>query len=196
MGDYFERIVDIEVTAAEADALAARMLEWMFSRRLLSREMSGDAMYSLEVDKGYVPGPDWPQITEDWGEWIPGPVAVIVGRADHFGGQGAIEPDSAVCPHCHAKTVIIDYPQRWEADPAVWQPFRDAIDEWKQTGVGAVACHCCGDVVPVTEWHWPSGFALGALAFDFWGWPPLTDSFRTEFAAHLRHRIDHQTGKF
>ncbi|MGO4613905.1 hypothetical protein AB4305_06990 [Nocardia sp. 2YAB30] len=196
MGDYFERIVDVEVTAAEADVLAARMLDWMVSRRLLSREMSGEAMYSLSVDNGYAPGPDWAQITQEWGDWIPGPVAVIVGRADHFGGQGAIEPDSAVCPHCQAKTLIIDYPQRWEADPEAWQPFRDGIDAWKQTGVGAAGCNTCAVAVPVTEWHWPSGFALGALAFDFWGWPPLTDSFITEFGARLGHRISHQMGKF
>jgi hypothetical protein len=197
MGDYFERIVDIEVTIADADAVAARMLDWMVSRRLLSREMSGETMYSLGVDEGYVPGPDWAQVTEKWGDdWIPGPVAVIVGRDDHHGGQGAIEPESAACPHCHAKTVIIDYPQQWEADPEIWRPFQTGIDAWKQSGVGAVACNSCGDATPVTEWEWPSGFALGALAFDFWGWPPLTDTFITEFSAQLGHSIEHHTGKF
>ncbi|MFD0364971.1 hypothetical protein ACFQZZ_26335 [Nocardia sp. GCM10030253] len=196
MGDYFERIVDIEVTATEADAVAARMLDWMISRRLLSREMSGDAMYSLGVDEGYVPGSDWAQVTQEWGDWIPGPVAVIVGRDDHYGGQGEIEPESAVCPHCHTKTVVIDYPQQWKADPEIWRPFRNGIDAWKETGVGTAACKSCGDAIPVTEWQWPWGFALGALAFDFWGWPPLTDTFITEFGAQLGHRIEHQTGKF
>ncbi|WP_328402159.1 hypothetical protein [Nocardia sp. NBC_00403] len=196
MGDYFERIVDIEVTATEADAVAARMLDWMISRRLLTREMSGEAMYSLGVDKGYMPGPDWAQVTQEWGDWIPGPVAVIVGRAAHFGGQGGIEPESAVCPHCHAKTVVIDYPQQWEPDPEIWRPFRDGIDAWEQTGVGTAACNSCGDAIPITDWEWPWGFALGALAFDFWGWPPLADTFITEFGAQLGHRIEHHTGKF
>ncbi len=197
MGDFFERIIDIEVSAAEAEALAARMLDWMIAERLLTREMSGEAMYSLGVDEGYVPGPDWMRITQEWGDdWIPGPVAVIIGRDDHHGGQGEIEPESAECPRCHARTVIIDYPHRWEADPEIWQPFADGIDAWKQTGTGTAACTSCGDLVSVTEWEWPSGFALGALAFDFWGWPPLTDSFVTEFAAQLGHRIEHHTGKF
>ncbi|MCP2315788.1 hypothetical protein APR12_001121 [Nocardia amikacinitolerans] len=197
MGDYFERIVDLEVTSADAGTLAERMVGWMVSRRWLLREMSRNAMYSLQVDEGYVPGPDWSQITQDWGaDWVPGPVAVIVGRHDHYPGQGCIEPASAVCPRCRATTVIIDYPERWEADAAVWQPFSDAIDAWKQSGTGAAICPSCTTPSPITTWQWADGFALGALAFDFWGWPPLTEDFRTEFAARLGHRIEHHTGKF
>ncbi|WP_227997915.1 hypothetical protein [Nocardia australiensis] len=197
MGDYFERIVDLEVTAADADALAARIVDWMVSRRWLLREMSGEVMYSLQVDEGYVPGPDWAQITQEWGEdWIPGPVAVIIGRHDHYAGQGGIEPASAQCPHCSATTVIIDYPLQWEADPAVWQPFSDAIDAWKQTGLGTATCRTCRAPSTITDWQWADGFALGALAFDFWGWPPLTDDFITELGAQLGHRTEHHTGKF
>jgi hypothetical protein len=197
VGDYFERIVDVQVTAADAEATATRMLDWMFSRELLSREMSGECMYSLQVDEGYLPGPQWQTISQEWGkDWPPGPVAVIIGRDDHYGGQGAIEPESADCPSCAATTVIIDYPQRWEADPEAWRPFADAIAEWKRGGAGVAACRLCGTGSPVTEWLWPWGFALGALAFDFWGWPSLTEEFVTEFATHLGHRIDHHTGKF
>ncbi|WP_019926849.1 hypothetical protein [Nocardia sp. BMG111209] len=197
MGDYFERIVDLEVTAAEANTLAEHMIDWMVSRRWLLRETSGDSMYSLQVDEGHVPGPDWPQITREWGaDWIPGPVAVIVGRHEHYAGQGAVEPSGADCPHCRATTVIIDYPERWEADPAVWQPFSDAIDAWKRTGAGTVTCPSCATASPVTAWAWADNFALGALAFDFWGWPPLTDEFLAELATRLGHRIERHTGKF
>ncbi|MBF6411597.1 hypothetical protein [Nocardia cyriacigeorgica] len=197
MGDYFERIVDVEVSADEAGATAARLVEWMLSCGLLSAETSGDGVYSLNVDQGYLPGPQWRRIAQEWGDdWRPGPVAVVVGREDHHGGQGEIEPESATCPSCGATTVIIDYPQRWEADPEVWRPFGAAIDQWKQTGTGLAGCGRCGMASPVTEWRWPSGFALGALAFDFWGWPPLTDDFVAEFAARLGHRVEHHSGKF
>ncbi|WP_405181472.1 hypothetical protein OG225_10325 [Nocardia sp. NBC_01377] len=197
MGDFFERIVDLDVTSADASALAEHMVDWMVSRGWLLRETSRDAMYSLQVDEGYVPGPDWPQLTQEWGgDWIPGPVAVIVGRHDHYPGQGATEPASAVCPRCRAATVIIDYPQQWKADPAVWQPFSDAIDDWKRTGTGSATCPSCATPSPITTWRWADGFALGALAFDFWGWPPLTEDFVTEFATRLGHRIEHHTGKF
>ncbi|MFD3593995.1 hypothetical protein ACFWU5_14810 [Nocardia sp. NPDC058640] len=197
MGDFFERIVDLEVPDVDAGALAQRMVDWMVSRGWLLRETSGDAMYSLQVDEGYLPGPAWAEITNHWGDdWICGPVAVVVGRNAHYSGQGGIEPAGATCPQCAATTVIIDYPQAWEADPAVWQPFSDAIDSWRDSGEGSAPCTSCTTNSPITTWQWDDGFALGALAFDFWGWPPLTDEFITEFTARLGHRIEHHTGKF
>ncbi|MER6997660.1 hypothetical protein [Streptomyces sp. NPDC000410] len=197
MGDYFERIVDVEVTAEEAGPLAERMVEWMVSEGLLTREMSGDGMYSRKVEEGYVPGPNWQRTAHDWGsDWIPGPVAVIVGRESHIGGQGEIEPESATCPRCETKTVIIDYPEEFEADDEVWQPFQGGIDAWKEAGEGSAACSTCGEAVPVTEWQWSSGFDLGALAFEFWGWPPLDVDFLAEFGRQLGHRTEEQSGKF
>ncbi|MGW6621103.1 hypothetical protein ACWF99_07720 [Nocardia sp. NPDC055002] len=197
VGDYFERIVDLDVAVADAEASAGATIDWMVSRGWLLRETSADAMYSLHADEGYVAGPAWATIAQDWGaEWIPAPVAVVVGRHAHYGGQGEIAPADATCPSCRATTVIIDYPQAWEPDPAVWQPFSDAIEAWEQTGTGAVACTACGTTSAIIDWQWPGGFALGALAFDFWGWPPLTDEFIAEFTARLGHRVEHHTGKF
>lgn len=197
MGDYFERIVDVEVSSDGARASAERMVDWMVSRGIVSRETSRQGMYSLQVDEGYVPGPEWDRIAQQWGEdWIPGPVAVVVGRYAHHPGQGGAAPSAAHCPHCRAVTVIIDYPQRWEADPVVWQRFSHAIEAWQDTGTGAATCASCATTSPITAWHWADDFALGALAFDFWGWPPLTEEFVTEFGARLGHRIVHHTGKF
>ncbi|MGW2213451.1 hypothetical protein ACWCSD_00560 [Nonomuraea sp. NPDC001684] len=198
MGDYFERIVDVEVTGQEAESLAERVVDWMVAEGLITRERSRDGMYSLQVDDGYEPGPNWQRAVADSSDpsWIPGPVAVIVGRDHHVGGQGMSEADSATCPRCDATTVIIDYPNAWEADQAAWQPFSDGIDTWKETGEGSVICSSCGASVPVTEWQFGSGFDLGALAFDFWGWPPLSVSFHTELSKQLGHRIEVQSGKF
>ncbi|MGW4799716.1 hypothetical protein ACWEPC_45600 [Nonomuraea sp. NPDC004297] len=198
MGDYFERIVDVEVTGEEAGLLADRMVDWLVSEGLITRETSSDGMYSLQVDVGYEPGPNWARAVADSSDpsWIPGPVAVIVGRDSHVGGQGMSEADSATCPRCDTTTVIIDYPNEWEANQQVWQPFSDGIDAWKETGEGSVTCSSCEASVPVTEWLYGSGFALGALAFDFWGWPPLGVSFHAELSEQLRHRIDVHTGKF
>ncbi|MGY0500252.1 hypothetical protein ACWZHB_17325 [Nocardia sp. FBN12] len=197
MGDYFERIVDLDVAAADAEVVAERMVDWMVSRGWLLREKSGYAMYSLHADEGYVAGRAWAEIADNSdADWIPAPVAVIVGRHAHYGGQGEIEPADATCPSCQAKTVIIDYPQAWEADPAVWQPFSAAIEAWEQTGAGAVSCPACQTTSPIIDWQWPWGFALGTLAFDFWGWPSLTEEFIAEFTTRLGHRVDHHTGKF
>ncbi|MFE6861719.1 hypothetical protein [Nocardia sp. NPDC057668] len=197
VGDFFERIIDLDVTAAEAGSLADRTVDWMVSHGRLRRETSGEAMYSLHAETGYLPGPEWPGITREWGaDWIPGPVAVIVGRHAHYGGQGEIEPAWAGCPRCGARTVIIDYPTAWEADPEVWRPFATAIESWERTGSGTAACPSCAAASPITEWTWADEFALGALALDFWGWPPLTDEFVAELTTFLAHRVEHHSGKF
>ncbi|MFE7778163.1 hypothetical protein ACFU5O_30550 [Streptomyces sp. NPDC057445] len=197
MGDFYERIVDVEVSHEEAGPLAERMVEWMVTEGLITREMSGDAMYSLQVDEGYVPGPNWARAAEEWDDdHIPAPVAVIVGRDHHVGGQGMDTAEYALCPRCATRTVFIDYPESFDPDEQVWQPFRGAITDWKETGEGHARCTACQAVVPITQWQWDSDFALGALAFDFWGWPPLTDDFVAEFSGQLGHRTAQHSGKF
>ncbi|MFC9942385.1 hypothetical protein [Streptomyces pratensis] len=198
MGDFFERIVDLEVTGEEAGPLAGRMVDWMVAEGVITREMTKDAMYSLPVDLGHVPGPQWARAVADASDpsWLPGPVAVVVGREYHVGGQGQDVADSAACPRCGAGTVVIDWPETSEPDEEVWRPFRDGIASWRETGRGEVPCPACGVSVPVTEWEFGLGFDLGALAFDFWGWPPLSVRFRAEFRARLGHRTEEQSGKF
>ncbi|MFE4450060.1 hypothetical protein [Streptomyces sp. NPDC056796] len=198
MGDFFERVVDLEVTGEEAGPLAARMVDWMVAEGVITRETTGDAVYSLPVDVGHVPGPGWARAVADASDpsWIPGPVAVLVGRDQHVGGQGEYAADAVTCPRCSARTVVIDHPERFTADDEVWQPFNDGIQAWKETGRGEVPCPACGVHVPVTEWDFGLGFDLGALAFDFWGWPPLSLRFLAEFRARLGHRTEEQYGKF
>ncbi|MDI3403200.1 hypothetical protein [Streptomyces cavernicola] len=128
--------------------------------------------------------------------WLPGPVAVLVGRDYHVGGQGADEAEYAVCPRCRARTVIIDYPEESEPDEEAWQPFREAIATWKKSGEGNTPCAACGVSVPVTEWQWDTNFAVGALAFDFWGWPPFSVGFYATFSRQLGHRTVEHMGKF
>ncbi|MEU9545428.1 hypothetical protein [Streptomyces mirabilis] len=198
MGDFFERIVDVEVTGEEAGPLAERMVTWMVTEGLITREVSSDGVYSLTVDEGYVPGPNWARAVADSSDpdWLPGPVAVVVGRDYHVGGQGADDAEYAVCPRCENKAVIINYPEEFEADEDVWQPFKDGIAAWKETGEGSAPCPACGASVSVTEWQWESNFAVGALAFDFWGWPPLSVGFCATFSQQLGHRTVEHMGKF
>ncbi|TDC21219.1 hypothetical protein E1265_18615 [Streptomyces sp. 8K308] len=197
MADFYERIVDVEVTGEEAGSLAERMIDLMVAEDLVTRETSGEGVYSANVDVGHIPGRGWARAAEPWGsDHRPGPVAVVVGRSHHVGGQGMDEAEYAECPRCGARTVIIDYPLRFEADQEVWRPYREAIAAWRETGEGSVSCSACGASVPVTEWRWDSGFAVGALAFEFWGWPPLTDEFHEEFGRRLGHRTVIHQGKF
>ncbi|AXK35991.1 hypothetical protein DVA86_28685 [Streptomyces armeniacus] len=197
MGDYFERIVDVEATGEEAGALAERMVDWMVAEGLITREMSDDGVYSHPVDKGYVPGPNWARALAEppYPDWLPGPVAVVVGRGYYVAGQGVDSASFAVCPRCQSKTVVINYPEEFETDEEVWQPFEDAIAAWMETGEGSAPCASCGASVPVTEWQWSPEFALGTLAFDFWNWPSLSDSFCEKFSRQLGHRTVEHGGK-
>ncbi|MEU8897375.1 hypothetical protein [Nocardia sp. NPDC048505] len=194
MGVYCERIVDLEATESDGARFAARVLDWLVGEGILTRELSREDMYSDYAEQGYTPGPHWRRITvEDWGS---GPVAVALGRHAFVEGQGGDTPDAARCPACAADTVIIDYPAgQFEPDRERWAPFEAAITAWQQTGAGAVACPACAVTSPVADWHWSSGFTLGALAFEFWGWPPLTEEFQQELAARLGHRIVRQVVK-
>ncbi|MDQ8707907.1 hypothetical protein RCO28_36385 [Streptomyces sp. LHD-70] len=197
MGDYFERIVDVEVTGEEAGPLAERMVDWMVAEGLITRELSGDGVFSHPVTEGYVPGPNWPRAVADSSnpDWVPGPVAVIVGRDHYVGGQGVDSASRAFCPRCQSETVIINYPEEFEADDEVWQPFEDAIAAWKETGEGSAPCSTCGASAPVTQWQWDPEFAVGALAFDFWDWPELSANFCETFSRQLGHRTVEHGGK-
>ncbi|MFM9368631.1 hypothetical protein [Streptomyces sp. Da 82-17] len=197
MGDYYERIVDVEATAEEAGPLAERMVDWLVAEGVITRETTLDGVFSQLVTEGYVPGPRWAQAVDDASnpDWVPRSVAVNVGRAHHVGGQGLDSPEFAVCPRCRHKTVVIDYPYAFEADDEVWQPFEDGITAWEETGEGSAPCPACGALVPVTEWEWDGSFAVGALAFDFWDWPELSADFCARFRRELGHRIVVHGGK-
>ncbi|WAZ23936.1 hypothetical protein STRCI_005309 [Streptomyces cinnabarinus] len=71
--------------------------------------------------------------------------------------------------------MIIDYPEQFEADPEVRRPFQEAIAAWQET---------------------ENSFAVGALAFGFWGRPPFSDDFRARFGQRLGHRTVEHMGKF
>ncbi|MGW0252212.1 hypothetical protein ACWDYH_36860 [Nocardia goodfellowii] len=194
MGVYCERIVVLEASEAEAAPLAHRVIDRLITDGVLTREKSGERMYSDHAAEGYVPGPNWHHVTVE--QWEPGPVAVALGRNAFVEGQGADTPDYARCPDCSADTVIIDYPAgHWEPDRARWAPLAAAITAWRGTGTGTVDCPACGVTTPITRWQWSSGFALSTLAFEFWSWPPLTDEFERALAARLGHPIVRQVVK-
>ncbi|WP_344629330.1 hypothetical protein [Streptomyces glaucosporus] len=198
MGDFFERIVDLEATEEEAGPLAERMVGRLVAEGVLIRERSREGVYSAGADEGYLPGPGWGRAVHGGAEagWAPGPVAVVLGRRDHIAGQGEYAAEAVTCPRCGTRTVVIDYPEVPEPDDEVWRPFEEAVAVWRRTGGGSVPCPACGVSVPVAEWDFGEDFALGALAFEFWNWPPLDDGFRAEFGRWLGHRTAHHTGKF
>ncbi len=193
MGDFFERIVDIEVEQDDAGPLARELVDWLVGEGVVTRELTRDGVYSMQAEHGHVPGPNWAAAVDGPG-WEPGPVAVIVGRSSYCGGQGFAEAGYAECPHCDTRVTIFDYPQL-EPDYVAWQPFSRAIEEWEQSGTAVVHCTTCNRDVALRDWEWDDGFALGSLALDFWGWSPLSDDFVERIRRRLGHRINRHMGK-
>ncbi|MCX2184161.1 hypothetical protein KV205_27050 [Streptomyces sp. SKN60] len=196
MGDYFERVVDIEATAEEAGPLAARVLDWLVAEGILTREPDREGMYSRYADEGFAAGPEWARALQTEPGWGPGPVAVITGRHHFVGGQGEDDAEYAVCPRCAARTTFIDYPNSFEADERTWAPFRSAVEAWEAGGTGEATCPACATPSPVTDWRWGDPYALGTVCFEFWGWPPLSDAFVADLTARLGHRTAQHMGKF
>ncbi|MEV5972178.1 hypothetical protein [Streptomyces sp. NPDC051921] len=195
MGDYVERVVDLGVALEDAAALGDQVVDWLVAKGVVTRETEASGVYSVHVVEGYRPGPHWGRAVHDGG-WEPGPLAVVTGRHHHVGGQGEDDAEYATCPHCHIRTTFIDYPASFEPDEEAWAPFRAAVEAWEETGTGRVTCPACAAVLPVTDWQWPDEYALGALTFEFWGWPPLSDDFVAELTGRLGHRTARHLAKF
>ncbi|MFJ3711916.1 hypothetical protein OG204_06110 [Streptomyces sp. NBC_01387] len=199
MGDHFQTVIDVEATQEEAERLAPRLVDWLVEQGIVTRELTRDGMYSMGTDVGHLPGPHWARAVSDASDEpdAPGPVAVIVGRNQYCGGQGASEAVSAVCPRCAREIRFIDYQSLVHAvDEDAWRPFCQGIEAWRATGHAGVSCPSCVKPIPMTEWLWAPGFALGSLAVDFWNWPRLSREFVAEAERQTGHRIEELTGKF
>jgi Zn ribbon nucleic-acid-binding protein len=198
VGNHFQTVVDTEATAEEAPGLAARVIEKLVAEGIITAERDC-LVYSGPDgagDHGHGVGEHWQKAVHGEG-WDPaGGLAVLVGRELFFAGQGSADASGATCPRCEGTVTFIDYPESFEPDEALWAPFREALNAWKAGGAGDVACPSCAAVSPVTLWRWDDQeIALGSLAFDFWGWPPLDDAFVASVGELLGHKVALIVGK-
>jgi hypothetical protein len=184
MGDYFQIIVDCQVSLPKAAALASRIRDWLIDEGIIDRTMTNCVLD--EDDIGYPPGANFEQAVESSHDdtrelWTNG-LSIIVGR-EVFDSSPEV-PD-LLCRHCNAKSRTA-----WD------QAISDAMSQWREgDGVGDLTCPACGHSEPITKWIWDPPWGFGNLGFKFWNWPPLKASFLTEFAERLGHRMVLVTGK-
>ncbi|WP_406240803.1 hypothetical protein [Streptomyces anulatus] len=194
MGDYFQIIVDRDVTEADAAPLAARVVGWLVAEGVIGPERTEPV---LGKGPGYPPGPRIREVVDSsgWGEpWQGGPLDVEVTRTRFDAGQWA-DPASAGCPRCERDTEFHD--ETWEEIPGAWDPFSEAFTDWEEGGEGFVRCAHCDASSPLVDWTGMGGcFSFGNLGFTFWGWPDLTPAFLAEFDRRLGgHRTAFVSGK-
>lgn len=194
MGDYFQTVVDRDVTEADAASLAARVVAWLVAEGVIGPDRTEPGFGS---GPGHPPGPRMAAVVDSrgWSEpWQGGAVDVVTGRTVFDAGQGA-DPSSAECPRCERSTEFHD--EDWDEIPGAWDPFAAAIHAWEAGGEAPVPCAHCGTASPLAEWTGMEDcFAFGCLGLTFWGWPELTPAFLTALDRRLDgHRTALVSGK-
>ncbi|MFT3900137.1 MAG: hypothetical protein QM728_07845 [Gordonia sp. (in: high G+C Gram-positive bacteria)] len=176
MSDSQIVVVDLDVSAADAPAVAERVRQWLLDEQIIVDEAESDWR---DVDRA---GPGWRATTEPGvGGASPDGIGATVGPHVHLPAENI--GSSARCPVCGALV-----------DSGAWVELASPVfTEWIEgSGVDRVPCPSCGAGHRTHGWLWDDGepWALGFLGLTFWNWPELSD----DFLARLRHNLDgHET---
>ncbi|WP_345491380.1 hypothetical protein [Streptomyces roseoviridis] len=183
MGNHYRTLVVPDVTAEEAEGLAARGLGWLVSEGIVRAGRSEDCVFFAAY--GHLPGPRWSRAAEDPRHEAAGGVAVHVGRTVFHGCTFFCA--YAVCPHCAARTRF--FGDDGTAVEGAFDPFAASIRAWERTGAATADCGTCGRAGDLTAWEWDEDFfAFGHLGFAFWDWPAPAPGFLAAFARVLGGR--------
>jgi hypothetical protein len=187
MGDSYRVIVDPVATLTEAPILAAKVMEYMISRGIISPERR-DCV--LSKDQGYPPGNNVGEALAQWTpEYTPGVPVPLDQIGDTVRGcvvNGVIEVvgrtvffnfvDLVRCPLCQADNVHGEW--------------GDAVSRWnKGDDLALLKCICCNEKSPLTEWTFDPPWAFGNLGFEFWNWGPMKRSFVDKVSELLGHKV-------
>ncbi|GIJ45399.1 hypothetical protein Val02_22850 [Virgisporangium aliadipatigenens] len=190
MGESFQKIVDLDATAAEAAELGHTLLARLVAAQIVVATPS-DCV--LGEPFGHAPGARWRTVVTEPDDRLftrlrTNGLRVVTGRTVFFAGPDVYR---VACPHCHVADRSDD-----DGPSAQWSRFWDAVDEWHRGASDGFACVHCGAFVAMNDWAWDDlPWAFGNLALEFWNWPPLAPSFVADVGAHLGHRVRRTTGK-
>ncbi|MFI5541918.1 hypothetical protein ACIA5H_36690 [Nocardia sp. NPDC051900] len=164
MGDWFQTVVDKDVSPQNAKAVAADILDWLISAGVVLAERD-DCVLSAE--SGHRPGPAAETVVDSTG-WsssfhdlaING-LEVVTERSVFDGGQGM--PTAVICPRCDATTALVD--DSYQPIHEVWKMFVDeGVFVWDAGEDDVtVPCPSCAQRVELADWKWADGTALGLV---------------------------------
>jgi hypothetical protein len=188
VGDSFQTIADVEAAEAEAPALAASVIGWLAGAGIIA---GGPADRGLGTGPGYPAGPRYAAAVTRPGGVLPRlrtkGVEVCTAKTVFYPVQADVGP--VACPRC-GHSMVLEDPATGEMT-AYWERFSYALDNWWAGGPGSVICPQCQRASGLNGWHrtgnWP--IAVGFFGLTFWNWPALSQSFVTQVAAHLGHRV-------
>lgn len=188
MGDWAQRLVDLEVTGAAAVEAAQRLTEWLVARGIVLEEVT-DCV--LGGPGGHPPGDNYALAVGD-----PAAVAPVLwtNGAEIRSGrevQWTLDMEAVTCPRCGYRETLEPRVSRWDT------AFHGALDRWLNGGdPGTIACLGCGAAHGLNDWDWGENpWAFGELAVTFWNWHPLSAHFIAETTEFLDHRVIYNSYK-
>jgi hypothetical protein len=170
MSDYFQMLVDADVSLEDAGFVADAVIGELRSHGLIKGQLTYDDLGPDSGPEGYRPGPATPNLYKQGREkyqfWKVRPRVVEVRIERSFNLWFALVCEGYACPLCGA--------QFDDGDKLVEPPIVEALGEWmEQSGPALVNCPWCGGTAEITRWHSDPPFGFGNLAFVFWNWPEL-----------------------
>jgi hypothetical protein len=206
MGDYYQTIVDVEVTEEDSPQLAERIVAWLHDEGVIDRQRTNQR---YTTGTNYLFGPRATEVVQDAAYFL-GDYAGSVARNDVSPNDPLVfnvwvnvithrslvwnTAVSLECLACGAKT------GDWDGRCVMKEVFDTWVHsaaDWGDGGEGLFSCPDCGHVLPVTEWkQGDCQWGFGNLAFWFWNYGLLKDEFVEEFGRRLGHRIVVPRGKF
>lgn len=189
VGDYFQWIVDVEVTEAQAEEVADRLRRWLVDRGVIVPEETLCAISS----PGHRPGSNFlaalgEHEVDSNPDHMDG-VEIHIGRTLFYPGQGEVGPaDCPVCDHTFGEVTFETFDQ-WGDDPQI-DELVAAAGRWVEGGSAEVRCSECGNSAHLNDWGWGYGaLAVGHVGITFWNWPPLAEGFARQVSEVLGHRV-------
>lgn len=184
MGDFFQKLGDLDATAEEAPGLAASVLDWLVAQDIVSAELTKCALGGLGRRPGLCNASALRNPDDAGGVWTtqwPNGLQIEVRRQVYYGGQSGVS--DAICPQC--------------GSAETFNEFSTALDDWYERAVPDHACPVCSRRSLINEWKLDPQWGVGHLQLTFWNWPPLSERFNQAVAAHLNnHRLLYIRDKF
>jgi hypothetical protein len=180
MGDYYTNVIPIDVEPADAQAVAAKVVEFMIGQKIIQPEVSD---CTLTRQGGHRPAENYAVALDEPNpnilELATNGVEVVVQRsAFDSGGLENIQ-----CPVCSQSVMDTDWGQALQYHLA-HQPNNQ------------LTCPACGYNAQITTYIFEPSFVFGELGFTFWNWGlNLNDNFLQQLEQITDSRIAVTFGK-
>lgn len=174
MSEHAVTLVELSLTAADAQARAEAVRDWLLAAAVVVANPAPDALTS---PSGLLPGPEAEARATD-GAIVRGlrnsGVDIVVGRQLFDSGMNFEPPQ---CPGCAA--------------PLAVGAYVDLLGEWVESGEPATACPECGQAALLGDWPGDCACHVGELGVRFNNWPLLRARFMDELGhvMGVRYRV-------